>query len=434
MLRRLSAFILSLSLLTGIVPPAEVFAAPLPMGSSSPVWHHQALAAAALWGTRSSVSPAYSNRRTAFMLIGVAAADYLFLRYPAVRPILVVLGILTPLQVAPGSFQAEGTSLGDDVRMWGSRLIGWGVRLFSWTDPGRDFYMVSPNNFRLLAELNSWMDMENQPDAREAVRQWRALRNILYRIGARVPTDRADVTVPDQVFTANAGLAYMKDGVKYFIPSRFHHPERQGEEPLNEAAFQRRGYHVVDGLLKTGEYWEGEGDMLENDGVLYGGWGFRSAPTAHEKVAAYVGLPVVNLRLVNGHFYHLDTALAFLDKNTAIAYLPAFDKESQGALRERFRAPGKHLIELGQEDAGLFAGNAIVFGRKVVMNTVSDELAGRLSQLGFTVYRTPLSQFKKSGGAAKCLVLNVPAFRIFSFPRREPFRRRRAAIWMSAAA
>lgn len=46
-------------------------------------------------------------------------------------------------------------------------------------------------------------------------------------------------------------------------------------------------------------------------------------------------------------------------------------------------------------------------GTIVVMNKASDELKRRLGAAGFEVVETPLTEFLKAGGAAKCLTLRT---------------------------
>jgi glutamate dehydrogenase/leucine dehydrogenase/N-dimethylarginine dimethylaminohydrolase len=287
--------------------------------------------------------------------------------------------------------------------------------------PARVFYLVEPNNNGPGTSGTARMDMEKQPEPTIVSEQWRQLHSLLIRIGAPVVVDRASEHAPNEVIAGDAGLAYEKNGIRYFIASRFREPSRQGETLLFEAAFERRGFHVIRNLFNSGEYFGGEGDLLEHQGILFGGWVDPSMPwarshaSAHEKVAQTVGLPLVLLKLVNPDFYHLDTALTFLDDDTVMAYMPAFDGESQMELERRFDVPGKRLIRLSEADAKLFAANAIVFGRKLVMNTVSDELAAELNELGFEVFRTPMSEFRKSGAATKASVLHFLAFRLFTW-------------------
>ncbi len=66
------------------------------------------------------------------------------------------------------------------------------------------------------------------------------------------------------------------------------------------------------------------------------------------------------------------------------------------------------LCVVGDEvDALKFACNAVDIEGHVFLNDASTELQDRLRQAGFTPVVTPLGEFMKSGGAAKCLTLKL---------------------------
>ena len=71
------------------------------------------------------------------------------------------------------------------------------------------------------------------------------------------------------------------------------------------------------------------------------------------------------------------------------------------------RVPESKRIAIAESDAVTFACNAVNIDRVVVMNQASDELKQRLETVGFQVIETPLTEFLKAGGAAKCLTLRV---------------------------
>jgi len=66
------------------------------------------------------------------------------------------------------------------------------------------------------------------------------------------------------------------------------------------------------------------------------------------------------------------------------------------------------LIAVPEDEARRFACNAIVAEEKVVINEGCPQVRERLQSLGFTVFETPLGEFIKAGGSAKCLALKVP--------------------------
>ncbi len=49
----------------------------------------------------------------------------------------------------------------------------------------------------------------------------------------------------------------------------------------------------------------------------------------------------------------------------------------------------------------------MVVGKSVVTNAGCPELHERLAEAGYTALATPLSEFVKSGGSAKCLTLRL---------------------------
>src|SRR5205807_8787223 len=71
------------------------------------------------------------------------------------------------------------------------------------------------------------------------------------------------------------------------------------------------------------------------------------------------------------------------------------------------RISAEKRIAVSEPDAVRFACNAVNIGRNLFVNQVSAELRARLTSAGFEVFETPLTEFMKSGGAAKCLTLRL---------------------------
>jgi N-dimethylarginine dimethylaminohydrolase len=65
------------------------------------------------------------------------------------------------------------------------------------------------------------------------------------------------------------------------------------------------------------------------------------------------------------------------------------------------------LIPINEAEAVRFACNAVVIGKHVVTNTGCPELANSLRTAGFEPHETPLDEFLKAGGSAKCLTLRL---------------------------
>ena len=86
-------------------------------------------------------------------------------------------------------------------------------------------------------------------------------------------------------------------------------------------------------------------------------------------------------------------------------YPPAFDEASRTAIEKRI-APTKR-IAIAEEDALAFACNAVNIEETIVLNRATPAFVKTLSRHGFEVVQTPLSEFMKAGGSAKCLTLRL---------------------------
>jgi N-dimethylarginine dimethylaminohydrolase len=255
--------------------------------------------------------------------------------------------------------------------------------------------MCPPRHYAIKYEINPWMKVANNIHVLRARRQWNGLYKTLEQLGIQVELITPQRDSPDMVFTANAGVV----SGRLFIPSRFRYVERQGEHPAFVKFFKQRGYRIIDAAQNL--YFEGEGDLLPHANVLFGGFGYRSQLAAHQRVSAKLKKPLIPLRLINAHFYHLDTCFFSLDDKTVLYYPPAFDAESQRAIRRYVKNP----IAVPKGDADRFACNAFRVGHKVVVNVVSAPFKRRLKRLGYDSVETPTSEFVKAGGSVKCLLL-----------------------------
>lgn len=258
--------------------------------------------------------------------------------------------------------------------------------------------MCAPEYFDVTYEINDWMRVANGPDPEKARQQWQALYTILREeVGADVHLIEPKPGLPDMVFTANAGLTKRA----WFVPSRFRPVERQGEVAFFIQWMLENGFRLKPLTEECAGSFEGEGDALFYGETLLAGYGQRSDKAACLGVGKLLGVPVVPLRLMDGRWYHVDTCLIPISPELLAYYPPAFDAEANAALKA---LPGDKIL-LTEHDALRFGGNAVVVGDQIVMNSGCDVLAEALASRGYTVHETDLSEFLKSGGSAKCLVL-----------------------------
>jgi N-dimethylarginine dimethylaminohydrolase len=263
------------------------------------------------------------------------------------------------------------------------------------------FLMCPPLHFGVEYVINPWMQGQiHATDQGRAAAQWSRLRELLSR-HAEVVSLPPVAGLPDLVFTANAALVYRDTAVL----SCFRCPERQPEAPHFAKWLQDAGFAVQ--TPPSNVLFEGAGDALldRNKPFLWLGHGMRSDISAKEYIERFIDVEVQPLRLKDPNFYHLDTCFCPLEGGYLLYYPPAFDAESLAAIEAR--VPPDRRITVAQEDALQFACNAVNVGKKVVMNQASDELKAKLMECGFEVVTTPLTEFMRAGGAAKCLSLRL---------------------------
>jgi N-dimethylarginine dimethylaminohydrolase len=261
--------------------------------------------------------------------------------------------------------------------------------------------MCPPDHFEVVYVINPWMEGQYaRIDAGQALRQWTQLKETIEKhaiVSLQPPRDG----LPDLVFTANAGLV---KGRKVLV-SRFRSPERQGEEKYDRLWFEQNGFLVLD--PPPDAFFEGAGDALfdESRDLFWVGHGFRSDKDLAPVLQALLLTRAIELNLVDPRFYHLDTCLSPLPHGYLMYFPGAFDARSRD-LVETIVAEDRRIV-VDEADALKFCCNAVALNGLVIMNDASEALQRRLRQADLTPVLTPLSEFLKAGGAAKCLTLNL---------------------------
>jgi N-dimethylarginine dimethylaminohydrolase len=258
--------------------------------------------------------------------------------------------------------------------------------------------MCPPTFYGIEYEINPWMSRSRPSNRPLAEKQWSGLHKMLKnKLSVNVRLVDPMAGLPDMVFTANAGIVWKRK----FIASNFRHEVRRGEVSHFENWFRHRGFEIVQ--LPEEYCFEGEGDFLRCDDLWFAGYHIRSDALAHQKVAEIIEQEVLSLELTNDWFYHLDTCFCPLTEGRALFYPPAFDPYARKVLDNHVPA----LFPVSAGEAARFACNAIVAGNDIVINDGCPRVRKKLESQGFRVFETPLDEFIKAGGSAKCLVLKI---------------------------
>ncbi|MBX7168708.1 MAG: amidinotransferase [Pirellulales bacterium] len=261
----------------------------------------------------------------------------------------------------------------------------------------RRILMCPPEHYGIHYEINPWMSRERPSDRHAALEQWERLTGLIRAAGAEIEQLSPVAGLPDLVFTANAGLIFGRR----VVLAHFRHPERQGEEPHDRAWFSAAGFEVVEPPPAT--YFEGAGDALFCGDTLFAGYRLRSDARGMQEIGQMLGVRVIPLELVDPYYYHLDTCFCPLAPGAALWYPAAFDEYGRRVIGELV----PDLISVAEEEARSFACNAVVIGRTVITNTGCPKMHAELRRREFEPVETPLAEFVKAGGSAKCLTLRL---------------------------
>lgn len=253
--------------------------------------------------------------------------------------------------------------------------------------------MCKPDFFRVDYAINPWMKI-GEVDLSLAREQWEKLVNTYRSLGVEVTIIDQDKLYPDMVFVADQGILAPDNK---FLVSNFKYKERRGESEKYAKWYSEHGYDVV--RLPFENKFEGYGEYQSwrNTGLI--GTGFRTSKESAKMLSSLLDQEIIQLELVNEHFYHLDTCLMVLDGNTIIYYPKAFSDRSRKVLESL--VPNK--IEFDEREVKNFAANSVVISKNVVTQKNNPIMKQLLIELGYVVHEVDLGEFMKSGGGIHCL-------------------------------
>lgn len=259
--------------------------------------------------------------------------------------------------------------------------------------------MCAPTYFDIEYEINPWMHKDNQVETSLAQTQWENLHSIyLDNFGFDVKLIDPIEHLPDMVFTANGALVIDS---KVALPT-FRSPDRQPETAHFRKWFEDNGYTE---FLQPKYDFEGEGDALVWNDIIFIGYPWRSDFPSHLEIADFFNKKVVSLQIADARFYHLDTCLTIVNSETVAIWPPAFSEDSVKKIRELV----PNVIEANEEDAKAYGLNAMSDGKKIVLSDKATNLISKYKVMGLEVIGTPISEYQKSGGGVKCLTLELRA-------------------------
>jgi N-dimethylarginine dimethylaminohydrolase len=272
---------------------------------------------------------------------------------------------------------------------------------------GRRYVLVRPDHFRLVYQINPFMDLSRQPDPELTRAQWDGLVAAIRAAGAEVEVIDQRFDAPDMVYAMNLGFVVerpegplVSTSAGHAVMSHMRFPERRMETATAAAWFAGRGFSISHvGRDGIGAHLEAGDAFAWGDGLVVG-YGPRSDELGLKALATELSVRVRGLRITHPGMYHLDLAFCPLDDRRAIVCPAAFDEESAAALLALVPEP---LVITEDEALSTFCANSIVIGRTVLMPDCPHRVRARLEEWGFDVVLVDVSQFHLGGGSIRCL-------------------------------
>jgi N-dimethylarginine dimethylaminohydrolase len=243
------------------------------------------------------------------------------------------------------------------------------------------------------------MNTNNTVNKEEAFDQWYRLIGLLVSLGDTIHFVEPEKGLYDMTFSGDAGMVWNDT----FIPSNFKNVERKGEVNKYIEWFNNNGFKLCQ--IPNEIFFEGLGDLVFHNSLAFFGYGSRSDERALEWLHKFIPeLKILGqMEIIDDHYFHLAMALSFIDERTVLYYPPAFTKKSVDELKSII----PNAIAVSQQDADeYFACNNIVIKNKVILDNATNQLKSDLKSVGYEVITSNMSEFKKSGGSLRCLVLS----------------------------
>ena len=216
----------------------------------------------------------------------------------------------------------------------------------------------------------------------------------------------------DIVFCADAGLSLPRLGRPLLLLPHMKYKHRQDELPYLKQCFKSIQLETMEYPGK--EPFEGQAELKWFHGGRKAvcGYGFRSTKKTFteldqlfQKLYGDEKPELLVIRLISQRYYHLDIAMLEFNDNRCIVHRRAI---STASLRKLEQFLGKdHVDVIDTPDS--FCLNAVVDGAHLITHKLTDPyLSSKLESItGLVVKQVDVSEFEKSGGAVRCMTLDI---------------------------
>jgi len=261
--------------------------------------------------------------------------------------------------------------------------------------------MVGAESFRIVKKQN--VLFHGIVDHEKAQRQH---AGVVKALGAmNIPSSG----LPDEVFVANTALP-LPMLPPTFIMANFKYAQRN-EESDNLAPYLRKIGKVIQWPYKSVLEGQGETKCFYGGKIIVVGYGFRSSKQSVldleeilNKIYKRHGLAppiVLGVKLLDARYYHMDIASHAISSNECLLHKGAISDQDIQKMEDH----GIQCIVRSFDDP--FALNCVMVKDKHYTHVLTAKSRAVMKSVGLKVVELDVSEFEKSGGALRCMVLEL---------------------------
>lgn len=262
--------------------------------------------------------------------------------------------------------------------------------------------VCEPTGFGVHHLLNPWMRWDEAVDVRLAWRQWDGLCEALVTVGAELEV--MEIAGPSSAMTFTRDVAVVVAPRIAFSLSNFG-PRGDLEPEFVTKWLGSLGFDVrrLNGRLDGGNL------VRTTEGWLIGippGAPIDGAERLARRLRSEGASRVDAVPLQGARYGHLDTALCDLGGRAWLIHSEAFVEPDLDADSWRSILTGRAVIRVEPDEAEQLACNVVIVGNQVV-GSLTPRLCRAIEHHGLEPIPVDLDEFRKAGGGAHCLTLEL---------------------------
>jgi len=220
-------------------------------------------------------------------------------------------------------------------------------------------------------------------------------------------------TLSDIVFVANGGLSLPRLGQNVILLPNMKYPHRQAELPNLIKIFKRVGLPMIPYPGK--EPFEGQAELKWFNGGRRAicGYGQRSTKQSFVELDHFFETlygkenkpELLVIKLISPQYYHLDVAMLEHDDTKCIIHKHSVTEHSLKRIKSFLGEENVTVIDTPDS----FCLNAVVDGPNVITHKLTDPKIKSIIEHATKrqVKEVDTSEFEKSGGSVRCMVLDI---------------------------